>query len=140
MSDYEDNNSYVDEDIEDEQQEFDVIDEENEDVDDIYDGHESSESQFDNKIFIRNNYLNIYEITMLIGYRASQISNGSLTFLSDEDAKKICNPLLIAEEEFKRGLIPFDIIRHINVGKKIKNVCLNIGDDGLHILDVGNMF
>ena len=140
MSDYEDNNSYVDEDIEDERQEFDVNDEENEYDDDIYDVQESSESQLDNKIFVRNNYLNIYEITMLIGYRASQISNGSLTFLSDEDAKKICNPLLIAEEEFKRGLIPFDIIRHINVGKKIKNVCLNIGDDGLHILDVGNMF
>ena len=141
MSDYEDNNSYVDEDIEDEQQEFDVNDEENEDDDDIYDVYESSESQLDNKIFVRNNYLNIYEITMLIGYRASQISNGLLTFLPDEeDAKKICNPLLIAEEEFKRGLIPFDIIRHINVGKKIKNVCLNIGDDGLHILDVGNMF
>ena len=140
MSDYEDNNSYVDEDIEDEQQEFDVNDEENEDDNDIYYVYESSESQLDNKIFVRNNYLNIYEITMLIGYRASQISNGSLTFLPDEDAKKICNPLLIAEEEFKRGLIPFDIIRHINVGKKIKNVCLNIGDDGLHILDVGNMF
>lgn len=139
MSDYEDN--YVDEDFEEDEPEFDVDNEEDEDEDDIYDVYETTESQLDNTIFVRNNYLNIYEITLLIGYRASQISNGSPTFLPDEEvAKKLCNPLLIAEEEFKHGLIPFDIIRHINVGKKIKNVCLNIGDDGLHILDVGNMF
>lgn len=138
MSDYEDN-IYVDEEFEDEL-EFDEGDGEDED-EDIYDLYETSESQIDNNINIRNNYLNIYEITMLIGYRASQISNGSLTFLPDEKlAKKLCNPLLIAEEEFKNGLIPFDIIRHINIGKKIKNVCLKIGDDGLNILDVGNMF
>jgi DNA-directed RNA polymerase subunit K/omega len=140
MSDYEDN-IYLDDEF-DEEPEFDVEeDDENED-DNIYDVYETSESLNENNISIRNNFLNIYEITMLIGYRASQISNGSLTFLPDEKlAKKLANPLLIAEEEFKRGLIPFDIIRHINIGKKIKNVCLKIGgDDGLTILDVGNMF
>lgn len=97
------------------------------------------EHSIDSTIPIRNNFLNIYEITMLIGYRASQISNGARTFLKDEnEAKRLCNPLLIAEEEFKQGLIPFDIIRHVNVGKGIKSVCLDVGKD-LHILDVGNM-
>lgn len=137
MSDYEDNlniESDVEEFVEDTQ--FEELN----DSDSEYENYEVfGNESFDNNIPIRNNFLNIYEITVLVGYRATQISNGARTFLPDEEeAKKLCNPLLIAEEEFKRGLIPFDIIRHINVGKGIKSVCLDVGKD-LHILDVGNM-
>lgn len=135
MSDYEEDiniESDVDEYVDDMQNE----DEINDDSD--YESYEENNNVFDNTIPIHNNFLNIYEITVLVGYRANQISNGSRTFLEENEAKKLCNPLLIAEEEFKRGLIPFDIIRHINVGKGIKNVCLDVGKD-LHILDVGNM-
>lgn len=137
MSDYEDNlniESDVEEFVEDTQ--FEELN----DSDSEYENYEVfSNESFDNNIPIRNNFLNIYEITVLVGYRATQISNGARTFLPDEEeAKKLCNPLLIAEEEFKRGLIPFDIIRHINVGKGVKSVCLDVGKD-LHVLDVGNM-
>lgn len=137
MSDYEDNlniESDVEEFVEDTQ--FEELN----DSDSEYENYEVfGNESFDNNIPIRNNFLNIYEITVLVGYRATQISNGARTFLPDEEeAKKLCNPLLIAEEEFKRGLIPFDIIRHINVGKGIKSVCLDVGKD-LHVLDVGNM-
>lgn len=141
MSDYEDNISEsieVDEDdMVDNAEEIDNNDNES---DSEYESYEVFDNDaIDNTIPVRNNFLNIYEITMLIGYRASQISNGARTFLDNEDeAKKLCNPILIAEEEFKRGLIPFDIIRHINVGRHTKNVCLDVGND-LHILDVGNM-
>lgn len=137
MSDYEDNiniESDVEEFVEDTQ--FEELN----DSDSEYENYEVfGNESFDNNIPIRNNFLNIYEITVLVGYRATQISNGARTFLPDEEeAKKLCNPLLIAEEEFKRGLIPFDIIRHINVGKGVKSVCLDVGKD-LHVLDVGNM-
>lgn len=114
---------------------------EGEDIESEFEDYETFDPVENTNLKIRNNFLNIYEITMLVGYRATQISNGARTFLPDEnEAKRLCNPLLIAEEEFKRGLIPFDIIRHLNIGKNIKNVCLNIGDNGLQILDVGNMF
>mgnify|MGYP002524264170 CR=1 FL=1 len=142
MSDYEDNISDVMDDIE--EDENDMIDNaeeiDNNESDSEYETYEVFDNDaIDNSIPVRNNFLNIYEITMLIGYRASQISNGARTFLDDEEeAKRLCNPILIAEEEFKRGLIPFDIIRHINVGRSTKNVCLDVGTD-LHILDVGNM-
>ena len=143
MSDYEDNVSdVIDDNIE--EDEDDMIDNDaeidNNDSESDYESYEVFDNDaIDNNIPVRNNFLNIYEITMLIGYRASQISNGARTFLEDEEeAKKLCNPILIAEEEFKRGLITFDIIRHINVGRRTKNVCLDVGKD-LHILDVGNM-
>ena len=143
MSDYEDNVSdVIDDNIE--EDEDDMIDNaeeiDNNETDSEYETYEVFDNDaIDNNIPVRNNFLNIYEITMLIGYRASQISNGARTFLdNEEEAKRLCNPILIAEEEFKRGLIPFDIIRHINVGRSTKNVCLDIGND-LHILDVGNM-
>lgn len=143
MSDYEDNVSdVIDDNIE--EDEDDMIDNaaeiDNNDSESDYESYEVfDEHSIDKTIPIRNNFLNIYEITMLIGYRASQISNGARTFLKDEnEAKRLCNPLLIAEEEFKQGLISFDIIRHVNVGKGIKSVCLDVGTD-LHILDVGNM-
>lgn len=137
MSDYEEDiniESDVDEYIDDMQNEDDDMN----DSSDYETYEETSNNSFDNNIRIHNNFLNIYEITVLVGYRANQISNGSRSFLEEDEAKSLCNPLLIAEEEFKRGLIPFDIIRHINVGKDIKNVCLDVGKD-LHILDVGNM-
>lgn len=117
---------------------------ENENIDDDSESDYESYNTFDTdldktNIVVHNNFLNIYEITMLIGYRAAQISNGARTFLDDEkEAEKLCNPLLIAEEEFKQGLIPFDIIRHITVGRGMRSVCLDIGKD-LHLLDVGNM-
>lgn len=91
-----------------------------------------------NNIPIHNNYLNIYEITLLVGYRAQQISMGANSFLKDEEAQALCNPLLIAEEEFKRGLIPFDIIRHIHVGNTVRDVPLVLGRD-IKFLDAGNM-
>lgn len=143
MSDYENDNLS---DVMEEENEDDMIDtgdevnHDDESDDSDYESYEVfDENAIDNTIPIRNNFLNIYEITLLIGYRATQISNGARTFLKDEnEAKRLCNPMLIAEEEFKQGLIPFDIIRHVNVGKGIKNVCLDVGKD-LHILDVGNM-
>lgn len=114
--------------------------EDDSDSDSEYESYNTFNNDIDNtNIIIHNNFLNIYEITMLIGYRATQISNGARTFLNDEaEAEKLCNPLLIAEEEFKQGLIPFDIIRHITVGRGMQSVCLDIGKD-LHLLDVGNM-
>lgn len=83
-------------------------------------------------------YLNVYEITFIVGYRAQQISAGAPSFLRMEEAKKLVNPLLIAEEEFKKGLIPFDLIRTINVGNSTMDVPFDIGKD-LQVIDPGNM-
>lgn len=142
MSDYENDNlsDVMEEDEDDMIDTGEEVNHDDESDDSDYESYEVfDEHSIDNTIPIRNNFLNIYEITMLIGYRATQISNGARTFLKDEnEAKRLCNPLLIAEEEFKQGLIPFDIIRHVNVGKGTKSVCLDVGTD-LHILDVGNM-
>lgn len=137
MSDFEDNDILSE--IDDFDDNINIVDEEGADESDgEFDEYETFDNTFSNDIPIYNNFLNIYEITLLIGYRASQISNGQKSFLPESTAKNLCNPLLIAEEEFKRGMISFDIIRHINVGKEIKNVILDVGKD-LHILDVGNM-
>lgn len=145
MSDIEDNINFGEEfdDAIEEDQIEDHFDDDNESSDDDdfedYNGfNKDNIEENNNKIPIRNNFLSIYEITMLIGYRASQISNGAISFLEEKKAMELCNPLLIAEEEFKQGLIPFDIIRHINVGKNIKNICLDVHND-LNINDVGNM-
>lgn len=144
MSDMEDNINFGDD--------VDMVEVENDEFEDQFNDEDSDDEEFDNyetfnkssielnnvDIPIYNNFLSIYEITLLVGYRASQISNGAVSFLDEKTAKDLENPLLIAEEEFKKGLIPFDIIRHINVGRGIKDVCLDVHKD-LHILDVGNM-
>lgn len=87
---------------------------------------------------VADKYLNVYEITFIVGYRAQQISTGAPSFLDTKEAKKLVNPLLIAEEEFKRGLIPFDLIRTINVGNSTMDVPFDIGND-LQVIDPGNM-
>lgn len=90
------------------------------------------------EINMPNKYLNTYEITFLVGYRAQQISAGAPSFLPIDTAKKLVNPLLIAEEEFKKGYIPFDLIRTVNVGNSTMDIALDIGRD-LQVIDPGNM-
>lgn len=82
--------------------------------------------------------LTVYERTSLIGLRAQQISEGALSFLPFEEAKAIMNPLLIAEEEFKRGYIVYDIVRKIQFGKHIREIPFKVNGD-LLLNNVGNM-
>ena len=80
------------------------------------------------EINMPNKYLNTYEITFLVGYRAQQISAGAPSFLPIDIAKKLVNPLLIAEEE----------LRTVNVGNSTMDIALDIGRD-LQVIDPGNM-
>lgn len=87
---------------------------------------------------MKNDTLTVYERTAMIGLRAQQISEGALSFLPFEEAKSIMNPLLIAEEEFKRGYIVYDIVRKIPFGNHIREVRLEV-NNGLSLGNVGNM-
>ena len=79
-----------------------------------------------------------YEKTSLIGLRAQQISEGALSFLPFEEAKKLMNPLLIAEDEFKRGYIIYDIVRNIPFGSKTVEMKMKVIENIL-LTKVGNL-
>jgi len=61
-------------------------------------------------------FLTLFEKVMLVGTRAKQIANGSLTTI-DVSTLKIVTPITIAEEELKQKKIPFMIERPMPSGK-----------------------
>lgn len=62
------------------------------------------------------NYLTVYEKARLIGTRAEQISQQAPIQVQTS----AINPIEIAEEEFKKGVIPISILRKMPNGKIYK--------------------
>ncbi len=64
-----------------------------------------------------NSKVNKYERARVIGYRATQLSNGSPPLI---DTAGLVDALQIAEKEFDAGLTPISIIRTLPNGQMIQ--------------------
>lgn len=76
------------------------------------------------------NRLTKYEITSVIGVRATQIANGSIPKIKSKNT----DPRLIAIEELKNNVLPIIVVRSLPNGRKIELRCVDI--DPLCILDL----
>ena len=130
--DYDDVVDDVDEDMDDDEQDTENDAEKNDSDDDIGEDEIDDENI---KIIDTNNYklvnegkitlkgkniinykcLSKFEITAIIGYRATQISEDADIYVTVPD--NMCDPIQIAELEFSQNKIPFVIYREINSNK-----------------------
>lgn len=129
------NNDYINDNDEDEDpdevdDDYDKLDNEFEDeeIDEDYNYNEDNIHYIDNELDndskiqyiiksddrITSNILTIYEITELIGIRATQISQGSPIFT---DIKNISNPIKMAEKELIDNRCPLYVKRYIGLDK-----------------------
>lgn len=68
--------------------------------------------------FIGPKRLTKYERARIIGARALQLSMGAMPLI-DVSELKVKDPLVIAEEELKRGVLPITISRRLPDGKYV---------------------
>ena len=90
--------------------------EEEEEIDDVEFFKEDYDLLIKEDIFenrITDNKLTIYEITRIIGTRATQIANGAKPFIKNI---KFLSPIEIAELELEKKLCPIKIIRPLPNG------------------------
>jgi DNA-directed RNA polymerase subunit K/omega len=60
-----------------------------------------------------------YELTNVLGIRATEIANGIESFV-DTDKLNLSDPFEIAKYEFKKGLIPYIIVRPLPNGNMVE--------------------
>ena len=60
-----------------------------------------------------------YELTNVLGIRATEIANGVESFINTEELN-LTDPFEIAKQEFKKGLIPYIIVRPLPNGNSLE--------------------